>query len=1110
MEKENVTEQAIASSKDYSGYSDSEEDEEDRQLALETEAAINRVLATDYNKPSIIPIATPRRSEWLKECERDIEELKRTTCGIRLDNQFEYKLPEIKLADEIFLQELNEQAKENNDKENNVLINANEDIETMKKSINEQGKDESVKKDEEKILTIVDIKSKEVKKVKVKMTKWQSEVEKKNMEIKLLKEQMNMMEEDEYSRKLSIKVTKEKFGIYGEPLARSAILEFVKCLSFSEAISLSTAQKLGSNDPDEGFVKYSLQKPATISLKMIQEAFIANEEAERPKPKVKECNEAIEFFKQLKDIKLKAPPLINIENNKLSVKITEVIISPKEVKEHCRCRAEEILKQMVSLHKVKPLPIPKYEYFLKEIFYRVNSYQKSINKVKDVKNDDPESEEQQLAELSALCELDSPLNSLPKSVELIELKNLPQADLKELSKFVQTKKLILSMNQLTSLDPIKDLTQLRELYISQNKLAKLDPKAFQRLGQLRILHADLNLLEKIEGLDKCKKLEVLKLDSNRIKRIEGLSKCISLRTLNLYRNQIIEVSGLEELVNLQSLDLGRNKITNVDYLVDSSIIPIISELLLYYNNIESFPSNFSKLLLKSLWISGNKLKTLSIAYCPLLETLIVSENSLVSIATLTYAPCLTTLDISFNNLDTVEALFTPIKDCKTLKSFKFIDNPVIKGRETCFDTFLLRLLPNLSEINAKTVEHKGISPIPKCTNMQRLTEYPKVALSEQAFIDRLAFSERFKLRDPKMLFLKENSHTQYLTKYLPIVHYNNFLKLYKSFIPEMIFLSGSVGLYKNSFLSAKRERKAARTILSFFLRKRMEMNVRMRKYKKYEKEIIKIQARVRGMQMRILYRHLFGKLAAKRAQETKEELEKRMATRIQARVRGFILRRRIKRGLANLGKIDLQDLPNVDIDEFLGPQLEEDDNIFAIPNPEELMKIIERIKVPVKANSSSTLPAIVTNKEVEERKSISKGPRLTDEQLPELSQKNLSKIPGSKNMREGSDISEYTVRTESKISVVSKPGYEIGGKYVMEQIRASHHAQPSVNALIREKGHKMAEEYGMDDEDSKKVIKAWYTKQLKRKLKKHNPTSEERFQKFLASRPPAPTNKKTK
>jgi len=1153
QEEEQATDRSHYTHKSDSSY----EDEDDKALALEVENAIREVNNTEENKAipekpkeTVIPDTESPENELLQIAAETLSRIQKTAGNVQNKVPIEFKPLELKFSDEIYLQSLATKPPEKIEQMDPPQQQIQSEFIPVEVAVQpiisppipNIDLTQSVDNFPKLIPHEPEIKPPQTAVPRPKQSNIRRDLDKakkeKENEMKRLMEEMAMMEEDDLSRQIEQAECRKKFGPYALKLKRSELLDFLSSGELAIPVQCKPCQKICISDPDEGFIKYSIQGPAKITPKMLQELFTIKE-IEKPKPKeipkVDPNKEFLDFFAAPLNLKINSLPTCEIPAipvTSKSIIISETVIFKHDLESKiCTCNNDKISEYLPTISKMQSYKIPKFEQFLKETFYRVfASTQKQHSKIQKPQNVialEQISEEQQMAELNALCDQDelNLLDSLPINSEEIEHKNSPQTDFSKISRFIKAKRILLQMNQLNTTSFIKPLINLRELYLAQNKIARLDPTAFQNLEELRILHADVNLIEKIEGLEKCRKLEVLKLDSNRIKQIEGLSKCTQLKYLNLYRNQITELNGLENLVFLQHLDLGRNKIQNIAYLLDK--IPMISELLLYYNEIEQFPAGFSKILLKSLWLNGNKMLNFSIGYCPLLENLVISENALISVSNFAVLPLLESLDISFNNIMNIESLFEPLKGCNSLSKFKFNDNPLMKGRDNALNSYIAKILPNAKEINGETFipdkNNNSFKTICSCKNSvlaNQIKEIGKIELLEQLFFSRIQKSEKFKGRDEKINFLKESPYMDYLFKYSGAFHFNHILNILK--YGNLYVMNDIQNIYENALKSSKKERESAHKILSLFIRRKVENRIKLRKYKKSELKIIKIQAFIRGVQTRKIYEQAFGKLRRKNKKQKKTK--DYFATKIQAVAKGFLLRKRIKKGLENAKKKkeNFDDCPEIDIENFLGknePNI--DDDLIIVPDQGELKAILEKIKVPrnYKSNSmaeGSILPSITGNNKnpliMEQTPSKISSKLGNIDHLPELNQKNLNGLSQIKRPPTGSEISEYDLKSESQRNSTNFKQFpnETGSRKAMEEVRQkiNQNKEKDGKTAIIEKSKKFAEEWGLKGEDSKKVVEAWMGKKAKRKQKNKVLTAEERYKKFLMNKPP-PGNTQT-
>jgi internalin A len=153
------------------------------------------------------------------------------------------------------------------------------------------------------------------------------------------------------------------------------------------------------------------------------------------------------------------------------------------------------------------------------------------------------------------------------------------------------------------------------------------------------------------------------MQNNKLVSIEGLSTLAKLRKLDLSFNQIRKLEGISNLLLLEFLELGKNQIADVEALVSpNNRLVFLTELYLYMNNIKSMPRGLSFPQLRLLNLNRNQdLKSLSIGYCPLLETLNASYCSLTELGSLQLCPSMKELDVSFNQLPNLPAVLCVLR-----------------------------------------------------------------------------------------------------------------------------------------------------------------------------------------------------------------------------------------------------------------------------------------------------------------------------------------------------------------------------------------------------------------------------------------------------------------
>jgi Leucine-rich repeat (LRR) protein len=127
---------------------------------------------------------------------------------------------------------------------------------------------------------------------------------------------------------------------------------------------------------------------------------------------------------------------------------------------------------------------------------------------------------------------------------------------------------------------------------------------------------------------------------------------------------------------------------------------MLTELILYSNQIECLPKDFSLPILKLLKLSMNKISTFRIGFCPFLETIDVKDNLISQIEPLAGCVTLKTFDVSFNQLQSLAPILIAFSfGPKTLQHLKFNDNPFVANRYNILEGYIARMFDGLKEIN---------------------------------------------------------------------------------------------------------------------------------------------------------------------------------------------------------------------------------------------------------------------------------------------------------------------------------------------------------------------------------------------------------------------------
>lgn len=186
------------------------------------------------------------------------------------------------------------------------------------------------------------------------------------------------------------------------------------------------------------------------------------------------------------------------------------------------------------------------------------------------------------------------------SIKELNLSNKGILDLQGIQYLTGLRKLDLSKNNISVLDPLKNLINLEVLYLNNNKIENI--KALSYLKNLSELDLTGNKISDVSPLGELVKLKQLGLTDNNIKDISKISELVNLDVLILKGNQIIDISPLQKLVNIRELWLGQNKITNISVLEK---LVNLDFLILKDNNISNVSSLRKLYKLKELYLAGN-------------------------------------------------------------------------------------------------------------------------------------------------------------------------------------------------------------------------------------------------------------------------------------------------------------------------------------------------------------------------------------------------------------------------------------------------------------------------------------------------------------------------
>ena len=295
----------------------------------------------------------------------------------------------------------------------------------------------------------------------------------------------------------------------------------------------------------------------------------------------------------------------------------------------------------------------------------------------------------------------------PASSLAVDLSVEGLSDLSVLHGATSLRKLDVSVNKLRTLKDISHLHGLLEIVARDNAIE--DIEALSGLTALKSLSLDTNQLTDATPLVQLTHLSSLAARMNRFTSFPDLPS--SIERLELYHNQIASVPSerLAALKRLTYLDLGRNKLESIDGAALSQC-QALTHLVLSQNKLVEVPAPLHLPMLRILWLSGNRLKSLSPwepagaddspLFVPLLEQLYLQDNSIsaMPVAVGQLLPCLAELDISFNDITSADGLLG-LRECPVLKTANVQDNPVTTSADP--SRWLHVLCPSLMEVNGR-------------------------------------------------------------------------------------------------------------------------------------------------------------------------------------------------------------------------------------------------------------------------------------------------------------------------------------------------------------------------------------------------------------------------
>ncbi len=153
------------------------------------------------------------------------------------------------------------------------------------------------------------------------------------------------------------------------------------------------------------------------------------------------------------------------------------------------------------------------------------------------------------------------LQQITKTVELNVADDENITSLEPLSELSELRSLNCSGTKVSDINPIRNLNKIKELNISGTNVTDISNLKYANVVQ--DFKADNIQISDISVVSFFKDLNSLSLANTNVNDITPVSKCVNLTTLNLSGTQITDLSPLTNLLKLYDLDIANTLVTNI-------------------------------------------------------------------------------------------------------------------------------------------------------------------------------------------------------------------------------------------------------------------------------------------------------------------------------------------------------------------------------------------------------------------------------------------------------------------------------------------------------------------------------------------------------------------
>lgn len=256
----------------------------------------------------------------------------------------------------------------------------------------------------------------------------------------------------------------------------------------------------------------------------------------------------------------------------------------------------------------------------------------------------------------------NPLKELT-SIRFLHLGANPIISIEAVRQMHNLLELGLHEGEFTDFTPIAGLVNLMSLDLSETQLSDLS--VIQNLTKLKYFYCDFTQVSSVLPLQSCLFLEYLGIDYCQITSLNGLQGLRRLKELTLNGNNVSSINQLQNLDSLTDLHLSNNNITSLASLQNLSNLTVLYSS---SNSIADITGLQNKPRLKFLDLQSNQISNIGALQTSIqLEELNLSSNTISNLAGLQSLNQLKKLTLYFNQISDIQPLINGVSGLLVLE-----------------------------------------------------------------------------------------------------------------------------------------------------------------------------------------------------------------------------------------------------------------------------------------------------------------------------------------------------------------------------------------------------------------------------------------------------------